>query len=53
VGNPIKQWLVYLRAYYPQAASLFEKIKRLRDSEAIGNGLRNEMLVQGRRLDAA
>ncbi|MEP4148478.1 MAG: tRNA-dihydrouridine synthase [Halioglobus sp.] len=53
VGNPIKQWLVYLRAYYPQAALLFDKIKRLREPEAIGAGLRSEMAVQGRRLDAA
>ncbi|KGE05157.1 tRNA dihydrouridine synthase [Pseudohaliea rubra] len=30
-GNPLKQWLVYLRAYYPQAALLFEHLKRLRD----------------------
>ena len=30
-GNPLKQWLVYLRSYYPQAAILFERIKRLRD----------------------
>ena len=53
VGNPIKQWLVYLRTYYPQAALLFEKIKRLRDAEAIGEGLRGEAAVQGRRLVAA
>jgi tRNA-dihydrouridine synthase C len=30
VGNPIKQWLAYQRSYYPQAALLFERIKRLR-----------------------
>jgi tRNA-dihydrouridine synthase C len=29
--NPVKQWLVYLRGYFPQAALLFEQIKRLRD----------------------
>lgn len=29
--NPIKQWLGYLRYYYPQAAVLFEAVKRLRD----------------------
>ena len=29
--NPIKQWLNYLRHYYPQAAILFEGIKRERD----------------------
>lgn len=30
VGNPLKQWLVYLRSYFPQAAPLFEQVKRLR-----------------------
>lgn len=30
-GNPVKQWLVYLRSYYPQAALLFERLKRMRD----------------------
>jgi tRNA-dihydrouridine synthase C len=29
-GNPLKQWLVYLRSYYHPAALLFEEIKRLR-----------------------
>jgi tRNA-dihydrouridine synthase C len=27
-GNRIKQWLMYLRLYYPQADSFFERIKR-------------------------
>ena len=53
VGNPIKQWLGYLRTYYPQAALLFERVKRLRDAEEIGDGLRTEIAVQGKRLDAA
>ena len=34
-GNPLKQWLVYLRGYFPQAALLFERIKRLRQPEEI------------------
>lgn len=34
-GNPLKQWLVYLRSYYPQGAILFESLKRLRDPAAI------------------
>ncbi|MDG2048397.1 MAG: tRNA-dihydrouridine synthase [Halioglobus sp.] len=34
-GNPLKQWLVYLRGYFPQAALLFEQIKRLRAPEDI------------------
>jgi tRNA-dihydrouridine synthase C len=29
-GNPLKQWLVYLRSHYHRAALLFEEIKRLR-----------------------
>ena len=53
VGNPIKQWLAYLRIYYPQAALLFEKIKRLRDARDIGEGLRTEAALQGRRLAVA
>ncbi|KAA1192457.1 tRNA dihydrouridine(16) synthase DusC [Pseudohalioglobus sediminis] len=52
-GNPIKQWLVYLRTYYPQAALLFESIKRLRDADEIGAGLRREMADHGCRLEAA
>ncbi len=39
VGNPIKQWLVYLRHYFPQAAILFEQIKRLREPEALHDTL--------------
>ncbi len=35
VGNPIKQWLCYQRRYFPQAATLFEKIKRLHEPAAI------------------
>jgi tRNA-dihydrouridine synthase C len=34
-GNPVKQWLVYLRSYFVQAASLFERVKRLRQPEDI------------------
>ena len=29
--NPIKQWLVYLKVYYPQAAALFSQVKRITD----------------------
>ncbi|MFK8046904.1 MAG: tRNA dihydrouridine synthase [Halioglobus sp.] len=35
VGGPIKQWLVYLRSYFPQAGPVFEMVKRLRDPEEI------------------
>jgi len=38
-GNPLKQWLVYLRSYFPQAALLFESVKRLRDPEEINRVL--------------
>ena len=38
-GNPLKQWLVYLRSYHPQAAILFEGIKRLRDPTELGAAL--------------
>ena len=38
--NPVKQWLVYLRSYFPQAALLFESIKRLRDPQEVGDALR-------------
>ena len=34
-GNPLKQWLVYLRSYFPQAALLFENVKRLRQPDEI------------------
>jgi tRNA-dihydrouridine synthase C len=31
--NPVKQWLVYLKVYYPQAGALFAKVKRLTDPD--------------------
>jgi tRNA-dihydrouridine synthase C len=34
-GNPLKQWLVYMRGYFPQAGQLFEQIKRLREPDDI------------------
>ncbi len=40
--NPVKQWLAYLRAYFPQAALLFEGIKRLRDPQELHKRLRAE-----------
>ena len=42
-GNPIKQWLVYLRSYFPQAALLFENIKRLREPADIRSVLIREL----------
>lgn len=29
--SPLKQWLIYLRAYFPQASLLFEQVKRMRE----------------------
>ncbi len=29
--NPLKQWLVYLQTYYPQAGHLFAQVKRIRE----------------------
>jgi len=38
-GNPIKQWLGYLRGDHPEAALLFEGIKRLTDPAALEQAL--------------
>jgi tRNA-dihydrouridine synthase C len=40
--NPIKQWLGYLRHYYPQAAALFAGVKRLSDPQALEDALRGD-----------
>ncbi len=41
-GNRLKQWLMYLKRQYPEAAVLFDKVKRLKDAalidEAFGVG---------------
>ena len=42
VNNPIKQWLVYLKTYYFEAAVLFERVKRLRDPEDMRRALLEE-----------
>ena len=42
-ANPIKQWLGYLRHYYPQAAALFATIKRLRDPGELRRALARDM----------
>ena len=42
VTNPIKQWLVYLKTYYFEAAVLFERVKRLRDPEDMRRALLEE-----------
>jgi tRNA-dihydrouridine synthase C len=37
--NPIKQWLGYLRQYYPQAGVLFQAVKRIRDCRELRTAL--------------
>jgi tRNA-dihydrouridine synthase C len=41
-GNPVKQWLAYLRLYYWEAAQLFEKIKGKRGPDEIRSTLLGE-----------
>lgn len=38
-GNRLKQWLMYLQRHYPQAAHLFESIKKSRDPHFIENAI--------------
>lgn len=52
-GNPLKQWLVYLRCHYLEAAVLFEEIKRLGDPEALAMRLRREAATASLRSRAA
>lgn len=40
--NPIKQWLNYLRHYYPQAAQFFSQIKRVKEPELMRTALDRE-----------
>ena len=37
--NPVKQWLVYLKVYYPQAAALFAEVKRITDPDMMATAL--------------
>ena len=41
--NPVKQWLVYLKVYYPQAAALFTQVKRITDPDEMATALRGEV----------
>ncbi len=52
-GNPLKQWLVYLRSHYHQAALLFEQIKRLRDPSELRARLIAEVEDRQAELTAA
>ena len=44
--NPVKQWLVYLKSYYPQAGALFAKVKRVTDPNAMATALGESHWVQ-------
>lgn len=44
--NPVKQWLVYLKIYYPQAAALFSTVKRLTCSEDMLAALGSDALAR-------
>ena len=37
--NPVKQWLMYLRLYYPQAGALFSEVKRINDPAHMAQAL--------------
>jgi len=37
--NPVKQWLMYLRIYYPQAGALFSEVKRINDPTQMAQAL--------------
>jgi len=39
MGNRLKQWLFYLSRQYPEAVTLFEVVKRLKDQDAITQAL--------------
>ncbi len=52
--NPVKQWLVYLKHYFPQAATLFESVKRLNCPDAMAQALDQHYQTLGVNLvDAA
>ncbi len=39
VGNPVKQWLVYLKKGYPEFGAVFDEVKRLHNAGDIRNAL--------------
>ena len=43
--NPVKQWLVYLKFYYPQAAMLFAQVKRINDPKLMAEALAGAHLL--------
>lgn len=42
LGNRIKQWLSYLRLYYPEASRMFDAIRRERNAEAFEAAFHHE-----------
>ena len=40
--NPVKQWLVYLKVYYPQAAALFSEVKRITNPDDMALALQGQ-----------
>lgn len=52
-GNPLKQWLVYLKGYYLEANLLFEQVKRLRDADTLRTALLAIQPANGQRRSAA
>ncbi|MEM1143954.1 MAG: tRNA-dihydrouridine synthase [Pseudomonadota bacterium] len=46
VVNPIKQWLGYLRHYYPQASRFFEHNKRIKDASQMRLALLGEIQTE-------
>jgi len=52
-GNPIKQWLGYLRRHSAEAAQLFEGIKRLREVDELRSALIKAMASTEVRTPAA
>ena len=40
--NPVKQWLSYLKVYYPQAAALFNEVKRVADPKEMALALQSD-----------
>ena len=42
--NPVKQWLVYLKVYYPQAV-LFSEVKRIADPDDMALALQGQLAL--------
>ncbi|SHG11895.1 tRNA-dihydrouridine synthase C [Microbulbifer donghaiensis] len=53
LGNRIKQWLAYLKLAFPEAQLFFERIKRLREAEAIEAAFADELATEVEGIEAA